>query len=111
MLAVDFQRGQIIQRTFWVLVPCFRVNPSVEICVSIRYLSKFQIYMLYMLPTLQQKRKMGRFPFEGKGLQQVETQDGVVVHLPEQLFEGFSSNNILSDDLEESEECHLCQWN
>ena len=66
--------------------------------------------MLYVLPTLQQKRKMGRFPFEGKGLQQVETQDGVVVHLPEHLCEYVSSNNTLSDDLEESEECHLCQW-
>ena len=44
-----------------------------------------------MLPTLEQKRKMGWFPFEGKGLQQVETQDGVVVHLTEHLFECFLS--------------------
>ena len=50
-----------------------------------------------MLPMLEQEGQMSRFPFEGKGLQQVETQDGVVVHLPEQLFECFSSNNTLSD--------------
>ena len=46
-----------------------------------------------MLPSLEQKGQMGRFPFEGEGLQQVETQDGVVVHLPEQLLECFSQTS------------------
>ena len=45
---------------------------------------------------LEQKGQMDRFPFEGKGLQQVETQDGVVVNLTEHLFECFSSSNTLS---------------
>ena len=53
-----------------------------------------------MLPSLEQEGQMDRFPFEGKGLQQVETQAGVVVHLPEQLLECFSSNITLPDDLE-----------
>ena len=46
-----------------------------------------------MLPSLEQKGQMGRFPFEGEGLQQVETQDGVVVHLPEQLLECISQTS------------------
>ena len=36
------QRGQI-NRTFWVLIPCFRVNPSVERYFSIKCLSTCKI--------------------------------------------------------------------
>ena len=37
-----------------------------------------------ILPALQQKGKVGRFTFEGESLEQVEAEDGLIVHLDHQ---------------------------
>ena len=38
-----------------------------------------------ILPALQQKGKVDRFTFEGKSLEQVEAEDGLIVHLIHQM--------------------------
>ena len=38
-----------------------------------------------ILPALQQKGKVDRFTFQGKSLEQVEAEDGLIVHLDHQM--------------------------
>ena len=38
-----------------------------------------------ILPALQQKGKVDRFTFQGKSLEKVEAEDGLIVHLDYQI--------------------------
>ena len=68
-----------------------------------------------ILPALQQKGKVDRFTFQGKSLEQVEAEDGLIVHLDQQIVclsdkQISSMANVRTKVLKGCvTEAHLCQ--
>ena len=97
-----FQRGQI-NRTFWVLIPCFRVNPSVERYFSIKCLSKFKV----CYPRSSKNARWTDSPLKASVCSRLKPRMAWLFTFQNSSFSVFHQTIHCLIVLEES---HLCQW-